>query len=297
MTDFLPKFEDYLYYKKNVSANTLQSYVRDIRGYENYWDTCGVRVGDVTESGLEQYIQHMEDDGRSKATILRNVASIRCYYQFLLTQGLVRNNPAKDIKLDKEEKKLPMILSENEIELLLQQPNPDEIKGCRDKAMLELLYATGIRVTELIDLNTEDINLRQGMLFCRNGKNERSIPIYYEAVRAVSDYMIKVRSAMEIDSASGHALFVNLNGRRLTRQGFWKIIKSYAEKANISKEITPHTLRHSFALHLLQNGAELRDIKEMLGHADISSTQVYVEMMSGHCQQVYHDCHPRAKAR
>jgi len=207
---------------------------------------------------------------------------------------MTESNPAKAIKLEKSVKKLPQILSGKEIELLLSQPDTKELKGCRDKAMLELLYATGIRSSELIDLNVQDINIHTGTLSCNNGKMERIIPVYSTAVTAISDYISRARSLI-ITPEGGQALFTNLNGRRLTRQGFWKIVKGYAEQAGIVKEITPHTLRHSFALHLLENGAELKDIQLMLGHADISSTQVYVHLLNDHFKEVYNNCHPRAK--
>ncbi len=297
--DYLVKFEEYLYYQKHASSNTLQSYLRDVRSFLSYWNdkSDNSPIKEVTAVTLKRYLAHLEEEGKSRSTLMRVLASLRCYFQFLTSEEAVCSDPTKEIHLDRDERKLPMILSEEEISLLLAQPEEEDLKGCRDKAMLELLYATGIRVSELVDLNVEDINLRQSLLLCRNGKSERSIPIYYEAVRAISNYMIKVRNGMQLHSDSGHALFLNLNGRRLTRQGFRKIVKEYAQKANIQKEITPHTLRHSFAIHLLQNGAQLRDIQEMLGHADISTTHLYSRMMDGHCQQVYQECHPRAKAR
>ena len=243
---------------------------------------------------LESYVRQLTDSKKSNSTITRNIAAIRCSYQFLIISGLTTGNPAKMVKLEKVQKKMPQILSGKEIELLLSQPNVKEPKGCRDKAMLELLYATGIRVSELVDLNVEDINLHTGMLRCRSDKSERMIPVYQTAVSIISDYILRARSLIVIPD-SGHALFTNLNGRRLTRQGFWKIVKGYAEQAGIVKEITPHTLRHSFALHLLENGADLKDIQLMLGHADISSTQVYVHMLNDHFKEVYNNCHPRAK--
>ena len=192
------------------------------------------------------------------------------------------------------ERKLPRILTAKEVELFLEQPDRSDPKGCRDKAMLELLYATGIRASELINLNIQDLNLRSGVLYCRGSKGVRSIPVYPSAVVAVSDYIYRMRGLIT-GPESGNALFVNLNGGRLTRQGFWKIVKGYATEAGITKEITPHTLRHSFALHLLENGASVKDIQTMMGHADISSTQVYVQLLDSHVKQVYNDCHPKAK--
>ena len=208
--------------------------------------------------------------------------------------GQISENPARGLSQTKVERKLPHILTSREVELFLEQPDPSDAKGCRDKAMLELLYATGIRASELINLNIQDLNLRSGVLYCRGSKGVRSIPVYPSAVVAVSDYIYRMRGLIT-GPESGNALFVNLNGGRLTRQGFWKIVKGYATEAGITKEITPHTLRHSFALHLLENGASVKDIQTMMGHADISSTQVYVQLLDSHVKQVYNDCHPKAK--
>lgn len=294
MKDYFVRYSDYLN-KKAVSENTLQSYMSDIEHYVTFLLQKGIQdPANADRKVICCYIQELTDLKRSNSTIIRKVASIRNFYQFLILNGEITSNPAKSIKLQKSEKKLPQILSGKEIELLLSQPDTTEPRGCRDKAMLELLYATGIRVTELIDLDIENINLHAGMLYCNNSKTERVIPVYSTAITATSDYICRVRDLI-IRPDGGHALFTNLNGKRLTRQGFWKIVKGYASEANIVKEITPHTLRHSFALHLLENGAELKDIQAMLGHADISSTQVYVHLLNDHFKEVYNSCHPRAK--
>ncbi|MDF1495108.1 tyrosine recombinase [Caproiciproducens sp. CPB-2] len=295
MKDYCSDFSNYLVNKKAVSANTLDSYIRDVGHFLSFLDENG--PGDPAQADsdfINTYVANLTELKKSNATITRNVASIRCFYQYLIITGQADSNPAKAVKLEKTVKKLPQILSGKEIELLLSQPDTQESKGCRDKAMLELLYATGIRASELVDLNIQDINIHTGMLSCKNDKSERLIPVYPTAVNAISEYIIRVRSLI-ITPDGGQALFTNLNGRRLTRQGFWKIVKGYAEKAGIVKEITPHTLRHSFALHLLENGAELKDIQMMLGHADISSTQVYVHLLNDHFKKVYNNCHPRAK--
>jgi Site-specific recombinase XerD len=295
MKDYCSDFSNYLVNKKAVSANTLDSYIRDVGHFLSFLDENG--LGDPTQADsdfINTYVANLTELKKSNATITRNVASIRCFYQYLIITGQTDSNPAKAVKLEKTVKKLPQILTGKEIELLLSQPDTQESKGCRDKAMLELLYATGIRASELVDLNIQDINIHTGMLSCKNDKSERLIPVYPTAVNAISEYIIRVRSLI-ITPDGGQALFTNLNGRRLTRQGFWKIVKGYAEKAGIVKEITPHTLRHSFALHLLENGAELKDIQMMLGHADISSTQVYVHLLNDHFKKVYNNCHPRAK--
>lgn len=295
MKDFCSGFSEYLVNQKSVSANTLESYMRDVEHFIFYLSEKGIAdpVSADTET-MQSYIESMKRNKKSEATITRNLASIRCFYQYMVLSGFASANPAKSIHLEKTEKKFPQILSGKEIELLLSQPNVQEPKGCRDKAMLELLYATGIRVTELVDLDIGGISLSTGMLRCCSERNERVIPVYPTAVNAIADYIARVRSQI-ITPAGGQALFLNLSGRRLTRQGFWKIVKGYAEQAKIVKEITPHTLRHSFALHLLENGAELKDIQAMLGHADISSTQIYVHLLNDHCKEVYNQCHPRAK--
>ncbi|MBW7573767.1 tyrosine recombinase [Caproiciproducens faecalis] len=295
MKDYCSEFSNYLINRKAVSANTLDSYIRDVGHFLLFLDENGVDDPTKVDSDfMNTYVAKLTELKKSNATITRNIASIRCFYQYLIISGQTDCNPAKAVKLEKTVKKLPQILTGKEIELLLSQPDTQESKGCRDKAMLELLYATGIRASELVDLNIQDINIHTGMLNCKNGKNERLIPVYSTAVSAISEYIIRVRNLI-ITPDGGQALFTNLNGHRLTRQGFWKIVKGYAEKAGIVKEITPHTLRHSFALHLLENGAELKDIQMMLGHADISSTQVYVHLLNDHFKKVYNNCHPRAK--
>lgn len=294
-SDYYSLFSDYLTNQKANSANTRESYLRDTLYFLEYLSNAGIDPLEADEQVIQGYVEHLHDLKRSPTTISRNLASVRCFYKFLIFRGLMDSNPAKGIKLEKTVKKLPQVLSGEEIELLLAQPDITEPKGCRDKAMLELLYATGIRASELINLNIQDLNLRSGVLYCRGSKGVRSIPVYPSAVVAVSDYIYRMRGLIT-GPESGNALFVNLNGGRLTRQGFWKIVKGYAtEAAGITKEITPHTLRHSFALHLLENGASVKDIQTMMGHADISSTQVYVQLLDSHVKQVYNDCHPKAK--
>lgn len=297
MNDYYSLFREYLINQKSNSVNTRDSYLRDVSFYLEYLSKSGIASPVLAdEAVVDQYVQHLRSLNRSATTISRNIASVRCFYKFLIFRGEMDSNPAKSVKLEKAEKKLPQVLSGEEIDLLLAQPRVTDIKGCRDKAMLELLYATGIRVSELINLNVKDINLRAGVLYCRGNKGVRTLPVYASAIVAVSDYIYRMRDLIA-DDKSGDALFVNLNGSRLTRQGFWKIVKSYAVQAGITKEITPHTLRHSFAMHLLQNGASVKDIQTMMGHADISSTQVYVHLLDldNHVKAVYNDCHPRAK--
>ncbi len=295
MKDYCADFSDYLIHTKSVSANTLDSYLRDVEHFLSFVEEEGLNSPVAVDVDfIKRYVKKMTDLKKTNSTITRNIASIRCFYQYLIISNQTQSNPAKAIKIEKTQKKLPQILSGKEIELLFAQPDIKELKGCRDKAMLELLYATGIRVSELVDLNVEDINLHTGMLSCNKAKAERIIPVYSTAISIVSDYILRTRSLI-ITPDGGQALFTNLNGRRLTRQGFWKIVKGYTEQAGIVKEITPHTLRHSFALHLLENGADLKDIQLMLGHADISSTQVYAHLLNDHFKEVYNNCHPRAK--
>lgn len=292
--EYCVQFSDYLTNQKSNSANTKESYLRDVNFYLGFLEQAKVSPLNADEKEISEFVDYLRELNRTTTTISRNLASIRCFYKFLIYKGELDHNPAKGIKLEKAEKKLPQVLTGDEIELLLSKPNITEPKGCRDKAMLELLYATGIRASELINLNIKDINLRSSVLYCRGTKGIRSIPVYPSAIVSVSDYIYRMRGLLA-GPDTGNALFVNLNGGRLTRQGFWKIVKGYALEAGITKEITPHTLRHSFALHLLENGASVKDIQTMMGHADISSTQVYVQLLDGHVKQVYNDCHPKAK--
>lgn len=294
MTDVKNQFRQYLVETRKVSTNTLQSYLRDIDQYFEYLRVRNIMPFEVQTEQIEKFIKTMESTGLSKSTIARMMATLRCFYRFGTIKGMIQFNPTGGIQTAKGEKKLPQILTSKEIELFLAQPDITDYKGCRDKAMLELLYATGIRVSELIELNVDDINLQLGVLYCRTNKSERIIPIYDEARDAISDYLKRVRNAVILDY-NETALFTNMNGSRMTRQGFWKIVKAYTQSANIHKDITPHTLRHSFATHLLENGAQLKDIKEMLGHSDISSTQVYAKVVKERYKNVYANCHPKAK--
>lgn len=294
MTNHLEGFQEYLISQKALSNNTIQFYLKDLQHYIQYlWEYSIDQPEQATPQVIRDYIVYLEKKGRSASTVTRNIASIRCYYQYLCQKEGCSYNPAQEIKREKIERKLPNILTSEELDLLLSQPRISEAKGCRDRAMMELLYATGIRVSELTALNIGDLNFQEKVLLCRGGKNDRKIPVYPTAIEAVSDYLLRFRGNPR--EAEGQALFVNLNGQRISRQGFWKIIKSYAAQANITKEITPHTLRHSFALHLLENGAQLRDIQIMMGHADISSTQLYVQILDHFYQESYRYYHPKAQ--
>ena len=289
MREFIDEYREYLTEYKHSSPNTLDSYLRDITHFSNY-------LGTHDFFDVEDYMRYLKEEGKSDSTITRNIASLRSFYQYLLAKGYIEENPIRSIKTKKIPKKIPTILTTKEVDMLLKAPDEMDPKGCRDKAMLELLYATGLRVSELIALDIEDVNLSVGILNCQGGHIKRTLPIYPEALEVLSDYINRVRGKI-IPVEENHALFVNLNGKRLTRQGFWKIIKSYAEISHIKTEITPHTLRHSFAAHLLENGAQLKDIQEMLGHADISSTQIYAQVVKNKFKDVYNRYHPRANLK
>lgn len=287
-------FEKYLREEKKSSENTLSSYLRDIRQFGAYLDLhTDTDFVSATEDELSEYINWLKGQGKSVATVSRSIASLKCLYSFLTIRQITQENPATKLVPDKGEHKLPQILTSQEVDLLLEQPECVDAKGYRDKAMLELLYATGIRVTELINLDITDINLAAGVIRCCTRDKERLIPMYAKAVKALSDYVTLVRPQM-IALPDEPSLFVNVNGERMSRQGFWKIIKYYQKKAHIEKDITPHTLRHSFAAHLLENGADIHAIQEMLGHADISSTQVYTQLVKKQLKDVYNKAHPRA---
>ena len=293
MSSIISRYEEYLIQVKHASANTVSSYMRDIRQYASYLQTIGVDVLDADRDTIEGYMHYLHDNGKSPATVSRSLASLKSLYMYALSEDEIEENPVFSIKVEKAERKLPQILTGKEVELLLEQPRVSDMKGCRDKAMLEVLYATGIRVSELIGLNVEDISLSGGFIRCESGGKVRIIPLYPEALAALSDYISDVRAKM-IASPTERSLFVNVSGERMSRQGFWKIIKYYQEKAQIKKDITPHTLRHSFAAHLLENGADLRSIQEMLGHSDISSTQIYAQLVKQNLKAVYNKYHPKA---
>lgn len=293
MADDMILYEEYLSKEKHASQNTISSYLRDVTQYANYLELQNCSLRSATEDRVRLYMDWMQGRGKSAATITRSLASIKSFYNFLISRGILEENPAKGVAVAKVERKYPEILTSKEVELFLDQPQCTDAKGYRDHAMLELLYATGIRVSELISLDLEDINLPAAFIRCSSKGKERIIPLYQTAVKALQDYIKMVRPQLIADS-NEKALFVNMNGDRMSRQGFWKIIKHYQEKAGIEKDITPHTLRHSFAAHLLENGADLRAIQEMLGHADISSTQIYTHVVKRQLKDIYQKAHPRA---
>ena len=295
MQELISLFEDYLRNEKKSSKNTLESYLRDVGQFSAYCDMNGINdLSSVDTLVVQKFFEYLTVIGKSNATATRFAASLRCFYIFLNKKSIVDFNPLTGIKIKSEEKKLPEILTGKEVLNLLAQPSGTDYKSIRDKAMLELLYATGIKVSELIELEVSDVNLQIGILNLRNGKNDRIIPIYPAAIRTLQSYIVNVRPVI-LNNLSETRLFTNMSGEKLSRQGFWKIVKFYAQKAKINKEITPHTLRHSFAAHLLENGADLKDIKEMLGHSDISTTQVYAQLMKNKYALDYKRFHPLAK--
>lgn len=293
-TECIQRFQDFLYKEKHASANTIASYMRDLSQFSIYISKDSeIGILSVTKTLIEGYMQWLKSSGKSPATISRSLASLKCFYGYYLTSERISQNPACEVSVDKTVKKLPQILTSKEVELLLKQPECTDMKGYRDRAMLELLYATGIRVSELIALDIDDVKLAAGVIKCGFGSKGRVIPMYPAAIKALSDYITLVREQM-LARPGEQALFVNMSGERMSRQGFWKVVKHYQEKAKINKEITPHTLRHSFAAHLLENGADLHSIQEMLGHADISSTQVYTHLVNKQLKDVYNKAHPMA---
>ena len=294
MTDYITAYKTYLLNVKKSSSNTVESYIRDVHQYSEYCTSLGKSAEKMGTKDFHGYLDYLTVLGKSEATKTRILASLRCFYKFMLSKGFCEIDPTETVKIKRTEKKLPGILDSNEIMLLLSQTDGTDYKSRRDKAMLELLYATGIKVSELIELTVSNINLQIGILHLHNEKKERIVPMYPAAVKAISSYLVNVRPVIVTDEAEDR-LFTNMNGQPMSRQGFWKIIKHYAETAGIKKDITPHTLRHSFAAHLLENGAQLKDIKEMLGHSDISSTQVYAQFVKSKYTMAYAKYHPLAK--
>lgn len=296
MEEYITSFLYYLEHVKRAFSNTIQSYERDLRYFEKYMEEeKSTQVSMLTDKKIDAYLNQLKEKGKSTATISRTLASIRAFCQYLVKEELLVQNPARMIALPKIEKKPPKVLSQTQICTLLEQPNVHDTKGIRDRAMLELLYATGIRVSELISLRVTDINLQQGYIICRDEQHERTIPIGKSAVSALHNYLANVRHIL-VRNIADQTLFVNCNGYPMTRQGFWKILKTYAKNANIQGEITPHMLRHSFAAHLVQNGANLKSVQQMLGHSDISTTQMYMHLNeeTEELINVYNKAHPRA---
>ncbi len=294
MSCYIDEFADFLKNNSNLSKNTLLSYKRDVELFfakMNIADDADCLK--ITGVMLQEYLDVMSGEGKADSTVLRSAASLRHFYGYLLSCGSINENPAEGLILPRREKKAPVILTPGEINKLLSLPKTSDNKGVRDKAMLELLYATGMKVSELIALELRDIDLSQGSVMCRSEGRERVIPMGAASEKAVGCYISDVRGEM-VESKKVKTLFVNCQGRPMTRQGFWKIMKAYIEKAGIKKPVTPQTLRHSFAVHLLQNGADYRDVSEMLGYNDELSARVYSNMLKERLKRTYNRAHPRA---
>jgi len=295
MESLIQEFIDYLGHEKGLATNTLESYSRDLRQYYGFLSAdSSASLEKASQSTIVAYLMYLRKQGKATATIARRLAALKAFYQFLVKENYVSEDPTDDLSSPKLERKLPKVLTIEEVERLLSQPDVSTAAGKRDKAMLELLYATGIRVSELVNLDLGDVDLTEGFVRCMGkGSKERVVPMGEIAVGALKTYLETARPKMVADQHE-KAVFVNHHGKRLTRQGFWKIVKKYAAQAQIRKEITPHTLRHSFATHLLENGADIRAVQEMLGHADISTTQIYTHVTKERLKGVYAKSHPRA---
>lgn len=293
MEKAIDAFMSYLHNVKKSSQNTVMSYRRDLSKLQKFLAEQDVtRVGEITQTNLNSYVLYLEKNNFTPATVSRNIASIKAFYHFLFKERMVKEDVAEGLHAPKIEKRMPEVMTMDQVARLLEQPSGDSPKELRDKAMLELLYATGIRVSELISLNVTDVNLQMGFLICRDSSKERVIPFGNKARMALIAYMESARGAM-IQEYDEKILFVNCSGQAMSRQGFWKLVKCYAKKAGIEAEITPHTLRHSFAAHLVENGADLRSVQEMLGHSDISTTQIYANLNHNRIREVYAKAHPR----
>ncbi|MEH7073917.1 site-specific tyrosine recombinase XerD [Neobacillus drentensis] len=295
MDELLKNFIQYLMIEKGLSQNTLIAYERDLKSYLHYLKNVETvhSLNDVQRVHIVQFLRFLKEQGKSSKTLARHIASVRAFHQFLLRAKNTEQDPSVQVETPRLERSLPNVLSLQEVEVLLEAPKPLDHYGIRDKAMLELLYATGIRVSELIDLEMDHVQLSMGFIRCM-GNKERIIPIGRAASDAIKHYLEEARPRFISTKHQDHALFLNHQGKRLTRQGFWKILKKLAKEAGIDKDLTPHTLRHSFATHLLENGADLRAVQEMLGHADISTTQIYTQVTKTKLKDVYSKFHPRA---
>lgn len=295
MEKYVLSYMDYLKDVKKASNNTLVSYKRDLMKMVGFFMDQGINdVKKINSTNVNSYLLYLEKNNQASATISRYIASMKALFNYLKDEGIIDSLPTRDVKPPKIEKKLPEILSLNEMMLLLEQPLDDTEKGMRDKAMLELLYATGIRVSELISLKVEDVNIDMSYIQCSVGKRNRIIPINDEAKRALNLYIKKARPYFVKESQT-NVFFTNCSGEPMSRQGFWKLIKYYGKKAGITCEITPHTLRHSFAAHLVENGADLKAVQEMMGHADLSTTQMYATVAKNRIREVYSKAHPRGR--
>lgn len=294
MNQYIEDFVEYLISVKKSSKNTVLSYKRDLLKFAAFLADNGITdVKKINYTVMNSYMLMMEREKFAASTISRNIATLKAFFTYLQKEHIVDSDPASLLKAPKIEKKLPGILSVDEVSLLLAQPSGTSNKEIRDKAMMELLYATGIRVSELISLRISDVNLQNGYICCKDGLRERIIPFGHAAGEALKNYLIQSRQAM-LHTENEDILFTNCNGQPMSRQGFWKVLKQYAKRAGIETDITPHTLRHSFAAHLVENGADLHSVQEMLGHSDVSTTQIYAKMTNNRIKEVYSRAHPRA---
>ena len=287
------EFISYLHNTKRTTYNTEVSYQRDLKKMVSFLRERGIsEISMIREQDLEDYLHEMETGNFASASISRTVASMRAFFQHMYQEGKIKEDPSAGLRRPKVEKKMPEILTVEEVEMLLEQPDQQTMKGLRDSAMLELLYATGMRVSELLHLNVSDVNLRLSYVTCHDGNKERVIPIGHVSRDVLDRYLRECRPSF-VEDGNEKALFTNVAGKPMSRQGFWKVLKGYAEEAGIQRDITPHTLRHSFAVHMLQNGADVRSVQVMMGHSDISTTQIYLNMNTIKMRDVYMRAHPR----
>lgn len=295
MFDYVKLFIEYLTVELGLAENTKAAYARDLRLLKEYFELKSDEdLINIERRQLLRYLKHLKDEGKSAATIARKLASIKAFYKFLTNERYISHNPAEVIEATVKGSKLPKLMSIEEIEKLLDEPNLGTLEGYRDKTMLEVLYATGMRVSELLSVQVESVNLNmQYIIAFGKGSKERIIPLGHIAVKYLENYLQNVRPQLVSDE-SNRTLFVNLWGAPMTRQRFWEIIKAYGKSAGITKNITPHMIRHSFATHLLDNGTDLRVVQELLGHSDISTTQIYTHLTNKRLRAVYDKAHPRA---
>ena len=287
------EFISYLHNTKRTTYNTEVSYQRDLKKMVSFLRERGIsEISMIREQDLEDYLHEMETGNFASASISRTVASMRAFFQHMYQEGKIKEDPSAGLRRPKVEKKMPEILTVEEVEMLLEQPDQQTMKGLRDSAMLELLYATGMRVSELLHLNVKDVNLRLSYVTCHDGNKERVIPIGHISRDVLERYLRECRPSF-VEDGNEPALFTNVAGKPMSRKGFWKVLKGYAVEAGIQRDITPHTLRHSFAVHMLQNGADVRSVQAMMGHSDISTTQIYLNMNTIKMRDVYMRAHPR----
>ncbi len=297
MQNYMSAFTEYLQYEKGLSLNTRAAYRRDLNKFNAYLlkNSLPTQPNEISKQQIMAFLSSQMDEGAANSTVARSLSSIKTFYKFMVLENHVHNNPTSDLETPKIKRKLPDILTIEEVDKLMEQPGVLLPLGLRDRAMLEAMYGTGVRVSELLSLQIEDVNTTAGFLRCLGkGRKERIIPINQTSIDWIQRYLARARNLLVVKNYLERTLFVNANGRPMSRQGFYKILGAYAKKAELGKDVTPHTLRHSFATHLLENGADLRAVQEMLGHADISTTQIYTHLTKSRLMEVYQLYHPRA---